>query len=635
MLLQLKNTILIVLFFLTISFAFAQNPYILKDEDTETVEKFEVLADKNYTFEQILTDSSLKFIENPALLSKEQIANHDYLWIRFLIQNNSPYSKKIYLRAYPFFHTKIYAYNKEIEKWEGVESGLEVVDYQRKVGFKPVFIRSNKIDSIFIKVKTSSFKQQPNVPSIAIHIQKESYFTNTESYIFTVWIVSIFILLFFFIYNFYIYYIFRDITYIYYLLIVFGGILYITSYFEFFNLILPVRIFNFIITENNNLFTFKLNNFFLEVSICLVLFGFVKFTISYLQLQSNYSIWAKLLNYLLYFITISTLFVSVVTISQIYYLFTLPVIQVLNFLALGIILLLLIVGVVSLVNGYKLASYFLLANGVPLVLILVFTFLIFNDPTDKQRAHLLPCLVLLTQTLSFAVALVARINLLKAELKEKQLQAEMLEKENEKMLARNKYIELENEDIIADMTTALNKETELRERIKIELNQKTELEQKIEEELNQKEELQAKLEANQRELTANALYLYQKNELLVSLQKQIENLSYKDTTNQNREGLKEIKSAITNTIQLDNDWDNFKLHFEQVHPNFFKELTEKYPTLTKNELRLSAYYHLNMSVKEIASLLNINPTSVHMAKSRLNKKMEAIDKGKIDKNNKK
>jgi len=66
--------------------------------------------------------------------------------------------------------------------------------------------------------------------------------------------------------------------------------------------------------------------------------------------------------------------------------------------------------------------------------------------------------------------------------------------------------------------------------------------------------------------------------------------------------------------------------FEQVHPNFFKELQAKYPSLTKNELRLYSYFHINLGTKEIASLLNIDPASVSRAKTRLYKKMAIIDK---------
>jgi len=58
-----------------------------------------------------------------------------------------------------------------------------------------------------------------------------------------------------------------------------------------------------------------------------------------------------------------------------------------------------------------------------------------------------------------------------------------------------------------------------------------------------------------------------------------------------------------------------------VHPSFFNNLQTAHPQLTKYELRLYAYFHINLSTKEIAALLNIAPSSVRQAKARLNKKM--------------
>jgi len=46
--------------------------------------------------------------------------------------------------------------------------------------------------------------------------------------------------------------------------------------------------------------------------------------------------------------------------------------------------------------------------------------------------------------------------------------------------------------------------------------------------------------------------------------------------------------------------------------------------LTAYEIRLCAYLHLQLSGKEIATLLNIDPPSVRKAKMRLKKKMEVI-----------
>ncbi len=49
----------------------------------------------------------------------------------------------------------------------------------------------------------------------------------------------------------------------------------------------------------------------------------------------------------------------------------------------------------------------------------------------------------------------------------------------------------------------------------------------------------------------------------------------------------------------------------------------RYPALTSNEQRLSCYFHIQLSTKEIAVLLSIDPASVRRAKTRLFKKIAA------------
>jgi DNA-binding CsgD family transcriptional regulator len=144
----------------------------------------------------------------------------------------------------------------------------------------------------------------------------------------------------------------------------------------------------------------------------------------------------------------------------------------------------------------------------------------------------------------------------------------------------------------------------------------------IQQEKNRNDHLQEKLAINQRELASSTLYIAQKNELLSSLKSQIRDWKKQYPG----KGLPEIESTLQNNLYLDDDWNKFKIHFEQVHPNFFEELQTKHPTLTKNEQRLSAYFHINLSTKEIATLLNIDPASVRRAKTRLLKKMGSNDK---------
>lgn len=143
-----------------------------------------------------------------------------------------------------------------------------------------------------------------------------------------------------------------------------------------------------------------------------------------------------------------------------------------------------------------------------------------------------------------------------------------------------------------------------------------------EHEMREKETLREKLDFNRRELASATMYLYQKNELLSGLKAEIDALLKGEATTQQ---IGKIKSTIQQNLYMDADWDKFKLHFEQVHPDFFKDLAEKHPGLTAYEVRLCAYLHLKLSTKEIAALLNITPASVTKAKVRLNKKLNRTE----------
>ena len=83
-----------------------------------------------------------------------------------------------------------------------------------------------------------------------------------------------------------------------------------------------------------------------------------------------------------------------------------------------------------------------------------------------------------------------------------------------------------------------------------------------------------------------------------------------------------ILSKIDDSDQVDKDWDQFKKHFQEVHPDFFKSLTGKFPALTSNDLKLCAYIRINLNNKEIARMLNVTPDSVKKARQRLKKKIE-------------
>jgi len=134
------------------------------------------------------------------------------------------------------------------------------------------------------------------------------------------------------------------------------------------------------------------------------------------------------------------------------------------------------------------------------------------------------------------------------------------------------------------------------------------------------------LEFKKRELASYALHLAQKNQLLEELKEQIAVLESKSN---GVPALQSLRSRINFNSQLDRDWETFKKHFEEVHPQFFKELQYRYPQLSASDLRMLALLKLNLNSKEIATILHISPESVKKSRYRLRKKMELDEEGNL------
>lgn len=154
-----------------------------------------------------------------------------------------------------------------------------------------------------------------------------------------------------------------------------------------------------------------------------------------------------------------------------------------------------------------------------------------------------------------------------------------------------------------------------RQRLKIKKNS-AELENK---KLKERQ-LEKDLLFKNRQLTTHSLHLVQKNEAMKELKEQIEVLKKKDNGSFSRD-FQKLENKIDYSFNLDEDWKEFKLYFEEVHTGFFDALKEQFPDLTPNELRLSALAKLNLSIKETATILGITPDSVKTARYRLRKKL--------------
>jgi hypothetical protein len=131
--------------------------------------------------------------------------------------------------------------------------------------------------------------------------------------------------------------------------------------------------------------------------------------------------------------------------------------------------------------------------------------------------------------------------------------------------------------------------------------------------------LQENLAAKDRELTANALFLLKRNELIGHIAERL--LKAKPTFRQENQ---QVIQEIVRDLQASHDehnWKEFEAHFTRVHSTFYKALQERFPELTPNERKLCAFLRLNMSTKDISAITQQTVNSITVARSRLRKKL--------------
>ncbi|MEO0473497.1 MAG: tetratricopeptide repeat protein [Bacteroidota bacterium] len=136
-------------------------------------------------------------------------------------------------------------------------------------------------------------------------------------------------------------------------------------------------------------------------------------------------------------------------------------------------------------------------------------------------------------------------------------------------------------------------------------------------------QLTRELDQKNRELTSTAMNLMHKNEALSDVLDKLACLQ-KHLPTEYAQQVRNIANLIPNGLRMDKDWEYLKLHFEEVHPDFFQKLRQKFPGLTESELKHCAYIRLNLSNKAVARLVHISDRSVQMARYRIKKKLNLL-----------
>ncbi len=136
------------------------------------------------------------------------------------------------------------------------------------------------------------------------------------------------------------------------------------------------------------------------------------------------------------------------------------------------------------------------------------------------------------------------------------------------------------------------------------------------------ERLNLEMIHKEKELANSTMLLIMKNNILNKLQTDLQSVNLTLSNDEAKNNISVIIKRIEKEIDNEKQWKVFNLHIEQVYEELFKKLKESYPELTPRELSLCAYLRMNISSKEIATLMNISPRGVEISRYRIRKKLK-------------
>lgn len=144
----------------------------------------------------------------------------------------------------------------------------------------------------------------------------------------------------------------------------------------------------------------------------------------------------------------------------------------------------------------------------------------------------------------------------------------------------------------------------------------------------EKLELERRVEAKEREVAMAQLLMTEKGAVL---EKMLHALTPFYSAGEIPEKIwREMRTFASSNSRKEDEWEKSKIHFEKVHPGFFRKLKEQFPDLTENELRLCAYIRIGMRSKQIGEMLSIDHKSVISNRYHLKKKMNLEKEQSLD-----
>ena len=129
--------------------------------------------------------------------------------------------------------------------------------------------------------------------------------------------------------------------------------------------------------------------------------------------------------------------------------------------------------------------------------------------------------------------------------------------------------------------------------------------------------LEDELNYKNKEITQLAMNIAKRHDFLEAMDAELKVLRKE----MDEKKLRNLSQTVSQTLSLESERQEFLVYIQDAENTFFMKLDERFPNLSEKEKRLCAMVKLGLSNKEIAAILNIETSSVEVARYRLRKKL--------------
>lgn len=134
------------------------------------------------------------------------------------------------------------------------------------------------------------------------------------------------------------------------------------------------------------------------------------------------------------------------------------------------------------------------------------------------------------------------------------------------------------------------------------------------------EQLEQEIRVKNGELTAMALRLVQRSEMLDLVKDGIVEV-LRAQNGSAHPTLRSVLHTVEGQASIESEWRAFEQQFQRVHPDYIRTLSTRYPLLSPTELKICALLKTSLNSKEIAGLLHVSLRDIENHRYRIRKKL--------------